>query len=356
VNVFNGATSALMTSFLAYAPDMTAGVEVAAADVTGDGIPDIIAAPGPGAPPLVRVFDGKTGVMLREFMAMPAAFSGGLHIAAGDVNGDGYADIIVGSGLGVAGTVKIFDGVTNALVRTITPFALDFGGGVYVGAGDVNGDGYADIIAGAGPGGGPIVRVFDGQTGKDVMSAFYAFPDDFTGGVRVAASDVDGDGKADLILGAGPGAEPTVRVLSGATGAELWTFDALSPDLTVGTFVSGPPAPPLMAIDLPTAGTVTSPVRVAGWVIEEASVNGAGVDAIHAWAFPVGGGAPIFVGASAPSQPRTDIAGIFGGEFLSSGFILSGPLPAGTYDLVVQVRNAATGRFDDRRVVRLTVK
>ena len=70
----------------------------------------------------------------------------------------------------------------------MTPRSL---GGVFVGAGDVTGDGVADVITGAGPGGGPHVRVFDGATGAEVAS-FFPFPPAFTGGALVAGPSQTG--------------------------------------------------------------------------------------------------------------------------------------------------------------------
>src|SRR5581483_9062257 len=72
------------------------------------------------------------------------------------------------------------------------------------------------IITGAGPGGKPEVKVFDGQSilkGQlSVLYDFYAYVPGFTGGVTVAAADLNGDGVADIITGPGPGGGPQVNV------------------------------------------------------------------------------------------------------------------------------------------------
>jgi hypothetical protein len=77
---------------------------------------------------------------------------------------------------------------------------------------------------------------------------------------------------------------------------------------------------------------------------------------VHAWAWPVGGGAPVFVGAASSRVNRPDVANVFGGEFLESGFDFTGTLSPGTYDLAVYVRNSRSKVFDSVRVLRITVE
>src|SRR5262245_42546426 len=67
-----------------------------------------------------------------------------------------------------------------------------FFGGVRIASADVTGDTVADIITAAGPGGAPHVRVMNGATGKDSLN-FFAYDQNFSGGVYVAAGDVTGD-------------------------------------------------------------------------------------------------------------------------------------------------------------------
>ena len=75
---------------------------------------------------------------------------------------------------------------------------------MHVAAGDFNGDGMTDVITGAGPGGGPHVRVISGAALSELAS-FYAYDPVFAGGVSVAVGDLDGDGRVDIITGAGSG-------------------------------------------------------------------------------------------------------------------------------------------------------
>jgi hypothetical protein len=109
-------------------------------------------------------------------------------------------------------------------------------------AADINSDGRADIIVGAGPGGGPHVRVFSGANPAVELASFFPFPPAFSGGVHVTAADINSDGRADIIVGAGPGGGPHVRVLSGANPAvELTSFFAYSAGFAGGAHVAGPP-------------------------------------------------------------------------------------------------------------------
>ena len=121
------------------------------------------------------------------------------------------AQVVIGPGPGGTAPIQYIEPTGT---RTIDAFP-GFLGGVSMTLGDVNGDGVVDVIAGAGPGGGPHVRVFSGVDFAELAS-FFAYDPVFAGGVHVAAGDVDGDGRADIITGAGPGGGPHVQVFSGA--------------------------------------------------------------------------------------------------------------------------------------------
>jgi glucose/arabinose dehydrogenase len=223
VQVFDARSGGLRARLLPYGA-FRGGVRVAVGDVNHDGIPDIITGPGPGARPNVKVIDGATGGLSRSFFALPPTFLGGVFVAAGDANGDGFADIIVGAGSG--STITVFDGRTGGLIRAFSALPPTFRGGVTVAAGDLNGDGRADIVAGVGPGSPGGVIAFNGVTGAP-LTAFLPYGPTFRGGVFVAAGDVDGDGIADIITGPGVGAVPLVRVFNGGGTHPLSTFLAV---------------------------------------------------------------------------------------------------------------------------------
>ena len=277
VKVFDGKTNAVLTDFFAFAPTFSNGIFVAVGDVNGDAVPDLIIGAGPGGGPEVRIVDGtKLGMvqangqispaaLLADFYAFTPAFTGGVHVAAGDVNNDGRADIIIGAGAGGGPEVRVADAKKLAMIQAngqISGSALlddffaynpVFTGGVYVACLEVVDafQGIIDrihyIVTGAGAGGGPEVKVISGfvtlQANGEVapvslLSDFMAYAPSFTGGVTVAAADVNGDGHADLITGPGPSGGPNVKVFNAYISTSLLdNFMAFDPGFTGGIYV-----------------------------------------------------------------------------------------------------------------------
>jgi len=180
----------------------TGGIVVAVGDVNGDGVADIGAAVAADGAPHVKIFDGVTGAELLSFFAFDTAYIGGLSLAIADLDGDGLAEIIVGASKGVS-HVKVFNGITGAELNSFYAYTDANGAptpsGVSVAAGDLDGDGKAEIVTGASSI-APHVKVFNG-TGA-VLQSYFAFDaNKFTGGISVAVGDLNGDGKAEIAAG-----------------------------------------------------------------------------------------------------------------------------------------------------------
>jgi hypothetical protein len=121
--------------------------------------------------------------LLSSFYAYDPAFAGGVFVAAGDVNGDGRADVFTGAGASSGGQIA-----DSALLASFFAYDSSFNGGVRVGASDVNGDGFADLLTAAGPDSlnEQRVKAFSGLAfpTQQELTSFFAFPG-FRGGAVI---------------------------------------------------------------------------------------------------------------------------------------------------------------------------
>ena len=216
-------------AFYPYSPLFNGPINVAAGDVNGDGQEEVITGAGEGGGPHLRIFNIE-GQLISHFFAFDKNFRGGVNVAVADVTGDGVDEIITGLGKGSQPEVKIFDYQGN-LIRQFLAYDAAFLGGVKVALGDIDQDGKADIVTGAGAGGGPQVRVFDAQ-GK-LVSQFFAYNQNFKGGVNVAVGDVLGDQAPEIIASIEKNSLPTVRVFN-YRGVQLANFFAYDPSFLYG--------------------------------------------------------------------------------------------------------------------------
>ncbi len=207
------------------------GVRVATGDVNGDGVQDVVAAAGPGGGPQVNVYDGTNGVKLYSFFAFESAFRGGVNVTVGDVNGDGFGDVIAAASRGGGPRVRVISGLDRSVLHDFFAFEPTFTGGVTLGAADFTNDGLADLVVGA-ESGTDRVRVLR-MPDRAVLTEFNAYGG-FNGGVSVAAGDLTGDGVADVITGAGPGGAPHVKAFSGVGFGQVRSF-FVSDTTTPGT-------------------------------------------------------------------------------------------------------------------------
>src|SRR5205823_11985051 len=246
LHVNDALTGNLVDSILAYDPFFSGGVRVAMGDVNGDGFVDFVTTTGKGGGPDVKVFDGRTGSPLLSFFAYDPNFTGGVFVASGDIDGDGFADIICGADSGGGPNVTAFKGAASLsptqkpqIVLSFFPYDINFTGGVRVAAADVEGIGRDDIITGAGPGGGPNVTIYRLTNGTpQVFRSYFAYDPRFSAGIFVAGCDVEGTGKAAIITGADQGGGPNILVSRAADQAPIFSFFPYDPRFNGGVRVA----------------------------------------------------------------------------------------------------------------------
>ncbi len=205
--------------------DFTGGGFIAVGDFDNDGRAEIVLTPDQGGGSRVTIFSLlTTGLFQRaNFLAFPGDpnFRGGVRPAIGDVNGDGVTDLAIAAGYLGGPRVAVFNGksVFSSPTHLVNDFfafpgedAVRLRNGVYIAAGDVNGDGFADLIFGGGPGGAPRVFIMSGQLLSSGSSAIYTNPisnffvnDNSTdrGGIRVATTSGDADNLSEVAVGTG---------------------------------------------------------------------------------------------------------------------------------------------------------
>ena len=229
----------ILAQFFPFEENFRGGLSVATGDFDSDGRLEIVVGAGVGGGPLVRVFkiDPKPTTVLD---------AAGNRQARNEVNGDGKLVAFAYQ------NAKVFiPDETNRSRFDFFAFESSQRGGVNVTVGDFNGDGVPDIAVGAGPGGGPRVRIIDGRYGMGLVPAtgqpaqsindFFAYDANFRGGVFVDAGRYNSDPADDLVTAPGAGGGPHVKVFLGnAKAARLDEVAAVN----------------FLAYDFPTTGLV----------------------------------------------------------------------------------------------------
>ncbi len=197
-------------SIFPFHPDFRGAADIALGDTNGDGKNEIIVSQASDGDTRVKVYK-PSGQVLAEWLAFAPEFKGGVNVAAGDINKDGKAEIVVGAGAGGNPHVRVFDGTGHYIGIDIFPQPADFRGGIDVALGDVDKNGIDEIITSAASMGTASIKVYRPDAGKTVIGSFTAFPDDYKEGARVAAGDIDGDGAKEILAARASNGAPEVK-------------------------------------------------------------------------------------------------------------------------------------------------
>jgi len=226
----------ISNSFSIYDEAFRGGVNLAVGDIDGDGVSEIVTGAGVGGGPHVRIFDIK-GNLKGQFFAYDEKFRGGVNLAVGDIDGDGVSEIVTGAGFGGGPHVRIFDNQAK-LKGQFFAYENDFYGGIKVAVANLYGQktkNKKEIIISPGAGRLSEIKIFDsfGKERKKIM----AYGENFKGGVNLSISDLNKDGIDEIICGAGPGGAPHVRTFN-VKGELLSSFYAFDENFSGGVSVS----------------------------------------------------------------------------------------------------------------------
>jgi subtilisin-like proprotein convertase family protein len=226
----NGTYESLAATFYPYgASKVGDGVRLATGDFDGDGNAELVTAAGANLP--VLVFDLASDATPAGQLMSIGGFKKGAYVATGDVNGDGISELIIGSGKGAAPKVVIRtdttdSGLPSTSVDTLQPYPAAFTGGVTVAAGNVDNTGGAEVVTSQASGGGQVKVWHDGNANNKIsdeplQDSFRPYGNTFTGGVFVASGQIQNAGSngAEVITGPASGKKKVViRVDANSNG------------------------------------------------------------------------------------------------------------------------------------------
>lgn len=231
------------SSFYAYDPTFNGGVSVAAIDLNGDGFDEIVTAPAKNSAPLIRVFD-LNGILITEWIATGFGNTG-LKVARGAHLGvEGGDQILLSAADGAPSQVRAFeaDGTPAPQHDAFAPYP-GFGGGASVSRGEFAGGGNMllsdEIVTGAGTGGGPVVRVVQRAADNpslNTIGQFLAYDASYTGGVEVSTCNANG-GNDEIVTVPAHGAVPLVRIFNLNGSVNRRGFMAYGTNFTNGIHV-----------------------------------------------------------------------------------------------------------------------
>ena len=230
--VFNRYGNVSRSGFFAYDERFRGGNQVIEADINKDGKKEFVVADINK----VEIYDNN-GKLLTYFYPYTENYNQGVNITIGDLDNNGTMEIITGTEMGGGPHVRIFNSDGKLINPGFFAYADSFRGGVNITVGDMEGDGYLEIIAGAGVGGGPHVRIFAAD-GKLINPGFFAYDKSFRGGVNVAVGDVDGDGVDEIVTGPGAGGQPHIKIFNKKGILEWENFFAFDQTLRDGVEVA----------------------------------------------------------------------------------------------------------------------
>ena len=300
-------------------------LRVTGGDFNGDGVTDYVITTGAGPTSVIQILNGRDGSTLVGQTVVFAGFNGGLFISGGDIDGDGRADLAVSADGGAGPHIKTFRIVDGALQLQSSFFAFDnpnFRGGARVAVGDLNRDGFADVIVTTGGMTEARVAIYSGATlrhnNPTRLYADYVPFAGFQGAMNAVVGDMDGDGLGELVFSPDRGAAAHIRMWSGASLATGVNPNNLAPIASFFSFAPNDPTGARLAMrdldgdgraELVVGSANKANAQARAFTFEQMIANGGGAPV----AYPLGGPtsidglyAGLEVAQTGPTAPTGD--------------------------------------------------
>ncbi|PIT90782.1 MAG: hypothetical protein COU22_00280 [Candidatus Komeilibacteria bacterium CG10_big_fil_rev_8_21_14_0_10_41_13] len=214
-----------ISEFLAYEKSFRGGLEVASADLDGDGQAEIITAAGQSGGPHVRIFS-QSGQLKGQFFAYNANFTGGVSLTAADLDGDGQAEIITAPQTGLEPLIRVFD-FKGVLKSEFLAYEKSFTGGINLTSADIDANGRHKIVTASRAGRVSQVKIFDSE--GNLINSFKPYGD-FSGGVTVVGKNAFFDQRDEILTFPEQNHLPELKYYS-ASGEVIHQFLAVNENI-----------------------------------------------------------------------------------------------------------------------------
>jgi hypothetical protein len=396
-----------------------AGASIRLLDIDNDGQQDLaIGAPGSDGPSngrtdagSVSLFIGPVSAAAHSLSEADAVFYGaqpnyraGAGMATGNVNRDIYSSLIILSpgGASGAGQIDVYYGRPRSSIGTsngaqrVVDLAVSgqasrrifgdpaLGSIAAIAAFEVTGEGARDIIVGVPTVNGSTGELFftisprllisrssqslvtnAGSSATSSTAVIVTNPSVVVTGWQATStaswlSASPANGSIDATHPASFYIVASTSGLGPGTYTGRINVTSMSPDLvqTLPVTVTLTVSDARIAIETPADGaTVSNGFQVAGWAAELAASSGTGVIDVEGYAYPRGGGSPIYLGAAAYGGARADVASVYGAQFTNTGYSLSvsNLTPGASYEIAMFVKSTVTNTFATAKTVNVSV-